>query len=117
LTAPATIVRLEGAAVAALSIYLFARSDESWLLFAALVLLPDLAIPVYFANKRLGAAAYNLVHAYVWPVALAVYGVAGQHPLAIAIALIWATHIGVDRFAGFGLKYPADFKDTHIQHL
>jgi hypothetical protein len=73
--------------------------------------------PTVLRDKELGAAAYNLAHAYAWPVLLAIYGVNGDHPLAISIALIWAGHIGVDRLLGFGLKYPVDFKETHIQRL
>ncbi len=33
------------------------------------------------------------------------------------IALIWLTHIGVDRALGYGLRYPSGFKDTHLQRL
>jgi hypothetical protein len=36
---------------------------------------------------------------------------------ALQLALIWLTHIGVDRFIGYGLKYPTDFKDTHLQRV
>jgi len=34
--------------------------------------------------------------------------------LALALAFIWLAHIGMDRLFGFGLKYPTDFKDTHL---
>ena len=33
------------------------------------------------------------------------------------LGLIWTAHIGVDRLLGFGLKYPTQFHDTHIQRL
>ena len=33
---------------------------------------------------------------------------------ALAIALIWANHIGVDRLLGFGLKYADGFGYTHL---
>jgi hypothetical protein len=34
----------------------------------------------------------------------------------VAIAVIWAAHIGMDRMIGYGLKYAGgDFKETHIQ--
>ena len=36
---------------------------------------------------------------------------------ALALALIWLTHIGVDRAVGYGLKYPSGFKDTHLQRV
>ena len=37
--------------------------------------------------------------------------------LALAPDLIWIVHIGVDRTLGYGLKYPTDFKDTHLQRV
>jgi hypothetical protein len=30
------------------------------------------------------------------------------------ISAIWITHIGLDRLLGFGLKYAAGFKFTHL---
>jgi len=30
------------------------------------------------------------------------------------MALIWAAHIGFDRFLGYGLKYPVAFRVTHL---
>ena len=35
----------------------------------------------------------------------------------VFLALIWLAHIGMDRTAGYGLKYPTEFKDTHMQHV
>jgi hypothetical protein len=34
--------------------------------------------------------------------------------MARFIALIWIAHIAFDRLLGFGLKYPTQFKDTHL---
>ena len=31
------------------------------------------------------------------------------------LSLIWTAHISMDRMLGYGLKYPASFKFTHIQ--
>jgi hypothetical protein len=30
---------------------------------------------------------------------------------------VWFAHIGMDRLMGYGLKYPTDFKDTHLQRV
>jgi Domain of unknown function (DUF4260) len=35
-------------------------------------------------------------------------------PLGNAIALIWFGHIGFDRALGYGLKYAAGFKNSHL---
>jgi Domain of unknown function (DUF4260) len=37
--------------------------------------------------------------------------------VAMAVALIWFAHIGMDRTVGYGLKYPTSFKDTHLQRV
>jgi len=36
---------------------------------------------------------------------------------AVQIGLIWLAHIGVDRAIGYGLRYPAGGKDTHLQRV
>jgi hypothetical protein len=115
--APSLLVRLEGAAVAALAVYLYVEFGRGWLLFVVLILVPDLSIPAYFANKRLGAVAYNLAHTYVWSALLVGLGIAWSGDLMLSIGLIWFTHIGTDRLLGYGLKYPIDFRQTHIQRL
>jgi hypothetical protein len=115
--APRVLARVEGAVALAVGLIFYARLDESWLLFVVLFLVPDLSIPIYFMNKALGAAAYNAMHTYLWPAILAIYGVVDDHPLAVALALIWLAHIGLDRLLGLGLKYATDFKDTHLQRL
>jgi hypothetical protein len=52
---------------------------------------------------------------YVLPIALAAGCLlAGDPGLPVQIALIWGAHIGIDRFLGYGLKYTAAFKDTHL---
>jgi hypothetical protein len=71
----------------------------------------------YLAGQRVGAACYDAVHTYVGPVILGLIGVLADADLARQIALIWLTHIGVDRALGYGLKYPSGFKDTHLQRL
>jgi hypothetical protein len=38
---------------------------------------------------------------------------AGWNP-GVLVASIWLAHIGLDRLVGYGLKYPSDFKDTHL---
>lgn len=104
-------------AVAAAAIALYFHADYPWWLLAALVLVPDLSMVGYLAGPTIGAAAYDAAHTYVVPVALATVGVIGDAELAVQLGLIWLTHIGVDRAIGYGLKYPTDFKDTHLQRV
>jgi hypothetical protein len=114
---PRVLLRLEGVAVAAAGVALYADGGHSWWLLAALALAPDLAAAGYLAGPRAGALAYDLAHTEVWPVALGVAGALGGWDTAVAVALVWLVHIGVDRAIGYGLKYPTGFRDTHLQRV
>lgn len=113
--APRTWLRLEGLAVFALALLLYARGGHSWMLLVVLFLAPDLSFLAYLAGPRIGSLGYNLAHSYVGPcIAAALPLATGRPPVP---ALIWAAHIGFDRALGYGLKYPADFADTHLGRL
>ena len=111
---PRLLLHLEGAAVFAMSVLGYHTSGGSWLLFALLLLAPDLSMVGYLVGNRAGAAVYNAVHTYAPPLALLGYGLWGASPLALSLALIWLAHIGMDRMVGYGLKYASGFKDTHL---
>ena len=111
---PAVLLRAEGAAMLLTSVMLYWVSGGSWLLFALLLLVPDLSMLGYLAGPRVGATVYNVFHAYPLPAALGAFGLLGGSPLALAVALVWFAHIGMDRLVGYGLKYPTEFKDTHL---
>lgn len=113
--APRAWLRVEGLAVLALAVLLYERGGHSWLLLATLFLAPDLSFLGYLAGPRAGALAYNLAHSYLGPAVLAGWALlTGRPPVP---SLIWAAHIGFDRAAGYGLKYPTDFADTHLGRL
>ena len=114
---PRLLLHAEGAAVAAAAVTLYVREGFDWWLLLVLGLAPDLAMLGYLAGARAGAVAYDLVHTYVLPVLLAAAGVIWASDAALAVALIWLTHIGVDRAVGYGLKYPGGFRDTHLQRV
>jgi len=114
---PRALLRAEGVAVAVAAVALYFHADYPWWLLVALVLAPDLSMVGYLAGPRIGAAAYDAAHTYVLPVALAAIGLMVDADTAIQLGLIWLTHIGVDRAVGYGLKYPTDFKDTHLQRV
>lgn len=114
LSRPQILLRTEGAAIFLLVVLLYYLNGGNWLLFALLLLAPDLSILGYLAGAAKGAAAYNVVHAYPLPAILAGYGMIGDSPLAVSLSLIWFAHIGMDRLLGYGLKYPTKFKDTHL---
>lgn len=119
-TAPAVagpvlfLLRFEGLAVVAVSALLYARSGAHWWLFAALWLAPDLSMLGYLAGACWGARAYNAIHSYVTPATLLFVALLMRQNGLLPFALIWFNHIGVDRLLGFGLKYPAGFRWTHL---
>lgn len=111
------LLRLESAAVFAAAIAAFGLVDGRWGLFALLLLAPDLAFVVYFFSRQAGRLVYNVVHAYLLPLLLALAGLALAQPLLLALACIWLAHIGMDRMIGYGLKIAPLGKDTHLQRV
>jgi hypothetical protein len=111
---PLVLLRLEGAAVLAASLYLYAEFGRSWLLFALLLFVPDVGMLGYLVDTRIGAIAYDLFHTLVAPTVLLVAGVATDTITLTAVAIIWFAHIGLDRALGYGLKYADAFQHTHL---
>ena len=87
-----------------------------WGFFALLFLAPDLSLlPYLHSQGKFSAALYNSAHNYVLPLALGLGAWRWGWPLGGRLALIWIAHIGFDRVLRFGLKFPGEFKLTHIQ--
>jgi len=116
-SAPSILLRFEGLAVFVGAAGLYADGDYGWLAFLVFLLAPDLGMLGYLANPRVGAATYDVVHTTVLPIALGVAGFLADAALPVQVALIWLAHIGLDRALGYGLKYPTQFKDTHLQRV
>ena len=109
------MLSLEGATMFVVAILLYRQfTDFGWVLFAALLLAPDLAMLPYLLNKRTGMLGYNLAHTYVTPLVLIGLSLVLGWGLGTALAFIWLAHIGMDRTVGYGLKYSTGFKDTHL---
>jgi hypothetical protein len=115
--APGPLLRVEGLLLLAAALVLYAHLDASWWWFAGLLLAPDLGLLGYLAGGRVGATTYNLTHTLSLPLAVGLLGLATDGETLLATALIWAAHIGMDRALGYGLKYPGDFRDTHLQRV
>jgi hypothetical protein len=94
----------------------FQSGGDGWL-FLPLLLVPDVGLFGYLRSSRVGAFTYDLIHN--WAIGLAVLGAGfalGSNPLVLAGALLVA-HVGMDRAVGYGLKYPAGAKITHLQRI
>src|SRR5262249_39496210 len=89
---PRLLLRLEGLTLLAGAVAGFALTGQSWWLFAALILVPDLSMAGYLAGNRVGAVAYNAVHVTIGPIVLAVIGLLSGDLRALGVAMIWLAH-------------------------
>ena len=112
---PLVLLRSEGVALLALAAILYGRHGRSWWLFVALLPAPDLGLLGNLWSRRAGAVAHDLTHTYLPPVALGAVGVLTSSGLAVALALVWFAHIGMDRALGLGLQYPDGSGCTHLR--
>lgn len=108
------LLRVEALAIFAASTTLFFVSGGEVWMFAALFFAPDLSLVGYAASRKAGAALYNAVHSYALHAVLAVAGVLIGPATLWQAALILMAHAAFDRSLGFGLKYAAGFRHTHL---
>jgi len=111
------LLRLEGLALFASMVLIYALWGGSWWIFVLLLLLPDISLAAYLAGPGTGAIIYNAAHSTLLPAALAALGLALGQPLMVSLATIWLAHIGMDRAVGYGLKYEAGFGFTHLGRI
>lgn len=111
------LLHLEGLFVFALCLYLYSILEFNWILFIILLFIPDIFMIGYFINNRVGAILYNIVHTYSVPIILTMIGILTSSHVILCIGIIWTAHIGMDRLFGFGLKYPTNFKDNHLNRI
>jgi hypothetical protein len=114
---PRILLHLEGLVVLVGALIFYAALNGHWLLFILLFLVPDLSFLAYFAGRKTGSIIYNIVHSCVLPFILFMIGLLYDHALTMQIAVIWFAHIGTDRLVGYGLKYPNDFKTSHLSRV
>jgi hypothetical protein len=110
-------LRLEGVAAFGAGVALFAATGANVLFLVPLILVPDVSAVGYLAGPRVGAFTYNLFH--TWAPGVLVLGLSvwlASPPLQVAGAVLIA-HVGMDRMAGYGLKLPSSFQDTHLGRI
>jgi hypothetical protein len=114
---PKVWLRAEGVTVLVTGARLYLQLGGAPILLVPLLLAVDISMVGYLAGPRPGAVIYNLVHN--WAVGVATLALAwwlGSPAIALVGALLVA-HTGMDRAAGYGLKYPTAFADTHLGRL
>ncbi len=117
LSLPRLLLHLEGLAVLVAAIVCYGYQGYGWLAFILLLLVPDVTMVGYLVNNQPGSIVYNLGHTYSLPLLLGVLSLIFNAPLGLQLALIWLAHIGMDRMVGYGLKYEAGFKETHLSRV
>ena len=85
-----------------------------WWMFAAWLLAPDIGLIGYLLGPRVGAVTYNLLHHQLLAVVVGLAGVWYHIPECQFAGLLLYGHSAMDRAVGYGLKYPDNFKHTHL---
>lgn len=110
-----SIVRLEYAALAATAAYFFIQQGFGWYWLVPMFFVYDIGMVGYAINSKVGAVIYNSTHSLFVPLVFIVLYAAWQpSSWLLFIALTQLFHIGIDRFLGYGLKYGAGFRHTHL---
>lgn len=108
------LLRLEGLCILAASVLAYAEFGSDWGTFALFFFAPDLSFAGYLAGPKVGAISYNDAHSLIGALLVLATGFIISAPIAITAGIIWMAHIGFDRALGYGLKYTAGFKFTHL---
>lgn len=109
--------RAESAALFAASTFAYFHLGYSLPVYILLLFVFDISMIGYVKNPKLGAFTYNLGHSLIAPLAVLLVAWTNNSETAIGISLIWLAHIGLDRFAGYGLKLTSGFKNTHLGNI
>ena len=111
------LLRWEGLALFVGMTLFYFLSGAPWQAYALLFFVPDLSMLGYLAGPRIGATLYNAAHITIGPLLLALVGLALAEPAIGPVSLIWLAHIGLDRALGYGIKYSAGFRLTHLGRI
>lgn len=112
------LLKLEEAAMFGVAVlYFYQQMDFSGWVFWLLILTPDIGMLGYIVNNQVGAQTYNLFHHKGVALAIFMVGLITPNSIAELIGLVLFTHSCMDRMVGYGLKYPDDFKNTHLGRL
>jgi hypothetical protein len=108
------VIKIEEAAMFIVAAFLFHHIGNSWLLFALLILTPDISMLGYLVNMKTGTITYNLFHHKGVALIVSAAGYYMTNDIALSSGLILLAHSSLDRALGYGLKYPDSFQHTHL---
>lgn len=113
-----SLLNLEELALFIGSVILFGLATAySWWIFALLFFLPDISFTAYLINTKIGAWCYNLLHHKGLMIGLILGGYFAEIEWLLAIGIVFLGHAAFDRVFGYGLKFPDDFKHTHLGRI
>jgi len=103
-------------AAAIVGIYFFGV-HLPWWAWVPLFFSPDLGMLGYLVNPAIGGMLYNLFHHKAIAIAIVSIGFFSQEAGWLTAGLLLYGHSSFDRILGYGLKYPDNFKHTHLGWL
>jgi hypothetical protein len=114
---PRIWLRLEGLAafVAGVAGYIGAGGELLWLV--PLLLLVDVSMAGYLAGPHPGAILYNVAHNWFTALLVLGLGLVSKTDAVVLAGFVLIAHVGMDRLAGYGLKYAPGFGDTHLGRI
>ncbi|MDR9418703.1 DUF4260 domain-containing protein [Gracilimonas sp.] len=89
-------------------------TDFSWWIFALLFFLPDISFAAYLINTKVGSWIYNICHHKGIMIVLILTGYFAEMEWILAVGIVFLGHAAFDRVFGYGLKFPDEFKRTHL---
>jgi hypothetical protein len=110
-------LRVEGLAALAAGIAIYLAQGGPLLWLVPLVLAVDISMVGYLRGPKAGAVVYNLAHNQAAGLLVLGIGFATGTVGVTLIGAILVAHVGMDRLAGYGLKYPTAFRDTHLGRI
>lgn len=113
-----TLLILEELALFLGSVLIFGLATSySWWVFAILFFLPDVSFAAYLINTKIGSWVYNLLHHKGIMIGLILAGYFAELEWLLAVGIVFLGHTAFDRVFGYGLKFPDDFKHTHLGRI
>jgi hypothetical protein len=112
-----TSLKIEEFAQFGLGIFLFSQLTYAWWVFPVFLLAPDVGMIGYLVNPKVGAYTYNVFHHKAIGIVFMVLGMLFLGELVTFVGIIVFSHASMDRVFGYGLKYPDDFKNTHLGEI
>jgi hypothetical protein len=111
-----TAIKIEEAAITAISIYFLSKFSLGFPIWAWALLFfsPDISMLGYLINTKAGAYTYNLFHHRAVALNIVAIGLMAATDMLISIGILLFAHSSFDRMLGYGLKFNDDFKHTHL---